>query len=60
MLVQDDTGLYMQLKVPKNVSLLSNGQKIAVVTGGVKDIGKCIAEEFRKQDVRVYAIDKKY
>ena len=50
----------MQLKVPKNVSLLSNGQKVAVVTGGVKDIGKCIAEEFRKQDVRVYAIDKKY
>ena len=28
------------------------------MTGGAKGIGKCIAEEFRKQDVRVYVIDK--
>ena len=32
--------------------------KIAVVTGGAQDIGKCIAEEFRKNGVKVYVIDK--
>ena len=33
-------------------------QKVAVVTGGASGIGICIADEFRKQGVRVYVIDK--
>ena len=32
--------------------------KAAVVTGGAHGIGKCIAEEFRKQGVKVYVIDR--
>ncbi|MBQ3258431.1 MAG: SDR family oxidoreductase [Oscillospiraceae bacterium] len=31
--------------------------KIAVVTGGANGIGKCIADEFRKQGATVYVID---
>ncbi len=31
--------------------------KVAVVTGGANGIGKCIADEFRKQGVDVYVID---
>ncbi|MEE3405326.1 MAG: SDR family NAD(P)-dependent oxidoreductase, partial [Acutalibacteraceae bacterium] len=31
---------------------------MAVVTGGARGIGKCIADEFRKQNVKVYVIDK--
>ena len=33
-------------------------KKVAVVAGGASGIGKCITEEFRKQGVRVYVIDK--
>ena len=36
----------------------ADGQKVAVVTGGANGIGKCITEEFRKQGVKVYVIDK--
>ena len=31
--------------------------KVAVVTGGVQGIGKCICQEFEKQDVKVCVID---
>ena len=33
-------------------------RKVAVVTGGASGIGKCITDEFRKQGVKVYVIDK--
>ncbi len=33
-------------------------QKTAVVTGGANGIGKCIAQEFRRQGVKVYVIDR--
>ena len=32
--------------------------KIAVITGGANGIGKCIAEEFRRNGATVYVIDK--
>ena len=32
--------------------------RIAVITGGAKGIGKCIADEFRKNGAVVYVIDK--
>ena len=56
---QDDTGLYMKLTIPKkNIGIPADGQKVAVVTGGANGIGKCITEEFRKQGVKVFVIDK--
>ena len=56
---QDDNGLYMKLTIPKkNIRIPTDGQKVAVVTGGANGIGKCITEEFRKQGVKVYVIDK--
>lgn len=32
--------------------------KIAVITGGAQGIGRCIADEFRKQGASVCIIDK--
>ena len=33
-------------------------EKVVVVTGGANGIGRCIADEFRKQGAVVYVIDK--
>lgn len=33
-------------------------EKVVVVTGGANGIGKCIADEFRKEGAHVYVIDK--
>jgi len=56
---QDESGLYMKLTIPKRIiGVPASGQKIAIVTGGANGIGKCITEEFRKQGVKVYVIDK--
>lgn len=36
---------------------MNSTKKTAVVTGGAHGIGKCIADEFRRQGVKVYVID---
>ena len=32
--------------------------KVVIVTGGANGIGRCVADEFRKQGAVVYVIDK--
>ena len=55
----DETGLEMKLTVPgEQIRQTFHRQKTAVVTGGAGGIGKCIADEFRKQGVRVFVIDR--
>ncbi len=40
------------------IIIMDKYTKIAVVTGGASGIGRCIAEEFGRQGVKVYVIDK--
>ena len=56
---EDNKGLYMKMTVPvADMKRPQEQRKVAVVTGGANGIGKCITDEFRKQGVKVYVIDK--
>ena len=56
---QDDRGLFMKLTIPReDMKSRPEQRKVAVVTGGANGIGKCIVDEFRKQGLKVYVIDK--
>lgn len=51
---------FINKKITKTKSIMENNfqNKIVVITGGAQGIGKCIADEFRKEGAIICVIDK--